>query len=118
MEIGDNLYKKLDELGLIPNNTRSYNVGESDYSKHIIQPWSIWLDYDLNAFDADIIKRVLRTKSTENRSKDYEKIMHICLERLRQLGYVYNTPVLIQYPKNIFEERQTLSLGAEGTYYE
>lgn len=76
------------KLGIIqnPNNdTRSFNVGASDYSKHTIQPWSIWIDYNLNAFDADIIKRVLRTKDGEPRSKDYEKIIHICKERLRQL---------------------------------
>lgn len=76
------------KLGIIqnPNNdTRSFNIGASDYSKHIIQPWSIWIDYDLNGFDADIIKRVLRTKDGEPRSKDYEKIIHICKERLRQL---------------------------------
>ena len=82
------LYQKLKKLGIIqnPNNdTRSFNIGASDYSKHIIQPWSIWIDYDLNGFDADIIKRVLRTKDGEPRSKDYEKIIHICKERLRQL---------------------------------
>jgi hypothetical protein len=82
------LYQKLKKLGIIqnPNNdTRSFNIGASDYSKHTIQPWSIWIDYDINAFDADIIKRVLRTKDGEPRSKDYEKIIHICKERLRQL---------------------------------
>ena len=42
------------------DDVRSFNIGSSDYSKHFIQPWSIWIDYDLNAFDADIIKRVLR----------------------------------------------------------
>ena len=76
------------KLGIILNqndDTRSFNVGASDYSKHTIQPWSIWIDYDLNGFDADIIKRVLRTKDGEPRSKDYEKIIHICKERLRQL---------------------------------
>ena len=78
-------------MGIIHNQNennddiRSFNVGASDYSKHTIQPWSIWIDYNLNAFDADIIKRVLRTKDGEPRSKDYEKIIHICRERLRQL---------------------------------
>lgn len=64
---------------------RSYNIGESDYSKHFIQPWSIWIDYDLNAFDADIVKRVLRNKEGDSRIKDYKKIIHICTERIRQL---------------------------------
>ena len=82
------LYQRLKKLGIIQNQNndiRSFNIGASDYSKHTIQPWSIWIDYDLNAFDADIVKRVLRTKDGEPRSKDYEKIIHICKERLRQL---------------------------------
>ena len=56
------LYNKLNYLGLIPNDVRQGNVGKSDYSKRTIQPWSIWLDYQLNPWDADIVKRVLRTK--------------------------------------------------------
>ena len=50
------------ELGMIGSHCRTYNEGKSDYSKHIIQPWSIWLDYNLNPWDADIVKRILRTK--------------------------------------------------------
>lgn len=89
MEISDELYDKLKYLGIIPDDTRSYNVGESNYSKHIIQPWSIWLDYpELTSFDHDIIKRVLRTKTGENRETDYLKIIHIAKERIRQLNYV------------------------------
>lgn len=84
------LYRKLKQLGIIHAckeevDVRSFNIGNSDYSKHIIQPWSIWIDWNLNAFDADIIKRVLRTKDGEPRTKDYEKIIHICNERIRQI---------------------------------
>ena len=86
-EISDKLYNQLKRLGIIDADTRSHNVGASDYSKHIIQPWSIWIDYNLNAFDADIIKRVLRTKEGEDRITDYEKIIHICQERIRQLEH-------------------------------
>ena len=64
---------------------RSYNIGNSDYSKHKIQPWDIWLEYNLNPWDADIIKRVLRNKEGESKIMDYEKIIHICKERIRQL---------------------------------
>jgi len=64
--------------------TRNHNIGESDYAKHKIQPWDIWLEYDLNPWDADIIKRVLRNKPGQRRL-DYEKIKHICDERIRQL---------------------------------
>ena len=66
-------------------NVQSYNVGKSDYSKHKIQPWNIWLEYNLNPWDADIVKRVLRTKEGEDRKLDYEKIIHVCKERIRQL---------------------------------
>lgn len=73
------------ELGMIGSYCRTYNEGKSDYSKHIIQPWSIWQDYNLNPWDADIVKRILRTKEGESRELDYKKIIHICNERLRQL---------------------------------
>ena len=63
----------------------SYNVGASDYSKHRIQPWDIWEEYGLNPWDADIVKRVLRTKAGEDRKLDYEKIIHICKKRIEQL---------------------------------
>ena len=95
MEINDELYQKLYRLGVIndsQDNIRNNNVGDSDYSKHIIQPWSVWLDWNLNPWDADIVKRVLRTKNepgfteTESRIKDYRKIIHICQERIRQLS--------------------------------
>ena len=39
----------------------------------------------LNPWDADIVKRVLRTKEGEDRKLDYEKIIHVCQERIRQL---------------------------------
>lgn len=90
-QIEEDLYNKLNELGLIPNDVRKGNIGKSDYSKHLIQPWSIWIDYDLNPWDADIVKRVLRTKEESGMSErdarimDYEKIKHICDERIRQL---------------------------------
>ena len=64
---------------------RSYNVGSSDYSNKKIQPWDLWIEYDLNPFDADIVKRVLRTKEGESRILDYKKIIHVCEERIRQL---------------------------------
>ena len=86
-----NLYKELRKLGIIHDNIdgkdiRSFNVGNSDYSKHIIQPWSIWLDYpNLTSWDHDIIKRILRTKQGESRRLDYEKIIQICEERIRQI---------------------------------
>nr|DAO76539.1 MAG TPA: hypothetical protein [Caudoviricetes sp.] len=65
---------------------QSYNVGKSDYAKHAIQPWQIWKEYNLNPWDADIVKRVLRTKEGEPRTLDYEKIIHICKYRIAELS--------------------------------
>lgn len=86
--------EKLIQYGVLQienHNCREYNVGTSDYSEHVIQPWAIWLDYNLNPWDSDIIKRILRTKrepglsEIESRKQDYQKIIHICNERIRQL---------------------------------
>ena len=89
-------YMSVDEiLHNSTNKTREYNIGKSDYSKHKIQPWDIWMEYHLNPWDADIIKRVLRTKtepgltSVESRILDYNKIIHICHERINQLDKGY-----------------------------
>lgn len=67
-------------------NVQSYNVGKSDYAKHKIQPWDIWKEYNLNPWDADIVKRVLRSKEGEARTLDYEKIIHICKYRIAELS--------------------------------
>lgn len=84
-EISDELYSTLDKLGMLFDEVHSKNIGKSDYSKHFIQPWHIWICYNLNPWDADIVKRVLRTKEGEERRIDYEKIMHVCEERIRQI---------------------------------
>ena len=91
-EISDELYAKLEYLGIIDNGVRSHNVGKSNYSKKVIQPWAVWLDYpELTGWDDDIIKRVLRikeeegTSANEARKMDYEKIIHNCQERMRQI---------------------------------
>lgn len=67
-------------------NVQSYNVGKSDYAKHSIQPWDIWKEYNLNPWDADIVKRVLRNKEGEARTLDYEKIIHVCKYRIAELS--------------------------------
>jgi hypothetical protein len=91
-EISDELYSKLEYLGIIDSDVRSHNVGNSNYSKKTIQPWTLWLDYtELTPWDDDIIKRVLRIKEEEGmsaneaRKMDYEKIIHNCQERIRQI---------------------------------
>ena len=85
------LYERFNRLGLIPSDVRSGNIGASNYSEYTIQPWSIWIDYNLNPWDADIVKRVLRTKDEPGMSPakarilDYQKMIHICKERIRQI---------------------------------
>lgn len=94
--INKELYDRLVFLGIIPNEVRAKNIGDSNYSEHTIQPYSIWIDWDLNPWDADIVKRVLRTKKeggmsfNESRKMDYEKIIHICQERIRQIDIEEN----------------------------
>lgn len=83
--LDEDTYKALTRLGILDTPVRSYNRGASDYSRHIIQPWTIWQEYNLNPWDADIVKRVLRTKQGDSRRLDYEKIIHICQERIRQI---------------------------------
>lgn len=75
-------------MGILKTTEKScqdYHIGSSNYSEHIIQPWHVWLDWNLNPWDADIIKRTLRTKTGTSREEDYQKIIHICQERIRQL---------------------------------
>ena len=78
------------ETDTTKDHVRSHNVGQSDYSKHKIQPWDIWEEYNLNPWDADIVKRILRTKNDgrspeETRIEDYKKIIHVAQERIRQI---------------------------------
>ena len=76
-----------DNKNKIEPDVRSYNIGVSDYAKHKIQPWDIWLEYNLNPWDADIIKRVLRMKG--ERREEYQKIIHVAKERIRQIDEGY-----------------------------
>ena len=65
------------------NAVSDYNIGKSNYAKHKIQPWDVWLDYNLDPFRADLIKRTLRTKEEEGMTlretkiQDLEKMKHI-----------------------------------------
>ena len=68
----------MEKLKDVEESVRDYNVGDSNYADFKIQPWDIWLEYGLNPWDADIVKRVLRSKESQSREMDYEKIIHIC----------------------------------------
>jgi hypothetical protein len=85
--ISNELYERLKFLGIIDSSgVRQHNVGNSNYHKKLISPWVLWLEYpELTPFDHDILKRVLREKKGDPRKMDYEKIIHICQERIRQI---------------------------------
>ena len=70
VQIDWDLYQKLKKLGILGKLAVLENM----------------LEYNLNPWDADIIKRVLRTKKGESRESDYNKIIHDCKERLRQIN--------------------------------
>ena len=78
---------------------RNHHVGNSNYSQMPkgYQPWDLWKIFHMNPWDADIQKRLLRTKAEpgmtmeESRKLDYQKIIHVCQERINQIdeGYKY-----------------------------
>ena len=74
-----------EETPVVAKSARDYNVGDSDYAQHKTQPWQIWKEYNLNPWDADLIKRILRTKKGNSRILEYQKMIHICEERIEQL---------------------------------
>ena len=88
------------------DNINTYNIGNSDYAKHSIQPWQIWEVYGLNPWDADIVKRVLRNKKGEDRRMDYEKIIHICQKRIEQIDRGY------KHPADIYREEMSKDINA------
>lgn len=69
----------------------SHNVGDSNYSKLEVQPWQVWEAWKLDPWEADIVKRIARTKkiegktSLESRLEDFEKIKHITEYKIEQL---------------------------------
>lgn len=77
--------------------TRNHNIGNSNYSSMPkgYQPWDLWKIYHMNPWDADIQKRLLRIKAepgmtmAESRKLDYQKIIHICQERINQIDEGY-----------------------------
>ena len=76
---------------------RNHNVGNSNYSQMPkgYQPWDLWKIFHMNPWDADILERLLRTKAepcmtmAESRKLDYQKIIHVCQERINQIDEGY-----------------------------
>ena len=87
MNINDlsKLHFKGNTTAQVASDISSYNVGNSDYYKHRYQPWDAWQDYELDPWDADIVKRIMRHKKGDPISLDYEKIKHICDKQLQRI---------------------------------
>lgn len=64
---------------LPPAGARGTQVGGDHYVKHAIQPWDIWEEYGLNAFEGAVLKYLLRRKG--DRVEDLKKARHT-LDRL------------------------------------
>lgn len=62
---------------------RHAQVGGDHYRKRKIQPWDIWAEYDLNGFEASIIKYILRHRD-KNGVQDLKKARHT-LDKLIEL---------------------------------
>jgi len=66
-------------------NPKDSNIGESDYSTRKIQPWDVWESFNPTPWEADIIKRLMRTKSAEDDALDLQKIRHVCEYKMMEL---------------------------------
>lgn len=64
---------------------RDSQVGGDHYQKHSIQPWDIWEEYGLNAFEGAVLKYLLRRKG--DRVEDLKKARHT-LDRLIEIEEV------------------------------
>lgn len=53
---------------------RQKQVGGDHYNKHSIQPWDIIDEWDLNFYEGNVLKYLLRRKG--NRLEDLQKIAH------------------------------------------
>ena len=106
-------------MGNKMEDIRSFNIGTSDYAQHKVQPWDIWIEYNFNPFEGDIVKRTLRVKSTDPRVMDYEKIVHISKECIRQLSIgKYNFIKINEKPSINLEEIMNSYTGLKEWDYE
>ena len=62
-QVDDEVLKSL-RAQINVESIRNHNVGNSNYAKMPTgyQPWDLWKVYHLNPWDADILKRLVRTK--------------------------------------------------------
>jgi hypothetical protein len=58
-------------------------VGGMHYKKYGLQPWDMWIPWELNGFQAEVVKLVVRYKD-KNGIQDLEKARHY-LEKLIEI---------------------------------
>ena len=54
----------------------SYQVGGNHYVKRKIQPWEIWKAYEMNPWEANALKYLLRHKDKGKPLEDLKKCRH------------------------------------------
>ena len=54
----------------------SYQVGGNHYVKRKIQPWEIWKAYEMNPWEANALKYLLRYKDKGKPLEDLKKCRH------------------------------------------
>lgn len=69
--------KYRDEANKMPNtgNAKDIQIGGDHYKKHTLQPWDVWEAFNLDAFEASVIKYLLRWKD-KGGVQDLEKAQH------------------------------------------
>lgn len=64
-------------------DTHDHQIGGNHYMVHATQPWDIIEEYELDYFEGNALKYLLRRK--ENRKEDLQKARHYiekCIERI------------------------------------
>ncbi len=66
-------------------SAKEKQVGGSHYKNNKTQPWDIIDDYNLNFYEGNALKYLLRTKN--NRKEDIQKAIHYLEKILEDLSY-------------------------------
>lgn len=61
-------------------NTRTFNVGTSDYSQHAIQCWDLVWSHCLTYHEGVMLGYLLRHKEGDSKILDYQKLAHTAME--------------------------------------
>ena len=79
LELAQEQNKILDEANSIDGKRKQ--IGGNHYAKHTIQPWDIIREYELDYFEGNALKYLLRQK--DNRLEDLQKAAHYLEECIK-----------------------------------